>query len=210
VRHPISCPPLRQEQRIQRDCKRRRVFSTTWQQAVEKTLVTGRLVPPGLFSVPQPHRVQRRITDGRHLGCSGPRASSRKHGRCGPGPGCVRASDTSWRWPFAPVARRSGEPRRRPRASGSSRVRGFLPFAGAGARAVRSSSARSLTGACRPRRTLQPVRPRSRDERCPSGSGWGSSPSRRPARADGSEPSTAKAARRSRWTRASARPAPGP
>jgi len=63
---------------------------------------------------------------------------------------------------------------------------------------------------CRPRRTLQPARPRSHDERCPSGSGWGSPLSRRPARAHGSEPPPAKAAR---WTppdRASARPAPGP
>jgi len=35
-----------------------------------------------------------RLIDGRHLGCSGPRSSSRKNGRCGPGPACVRASDT--------------------------------------------------------------------------------------------------------------------
>jgi len=42
VRHSISCPSLRQEQRIQRDRKRRRVFSTGWQQPGEKTPVTGR------------------------------------------------------------------------------------------------------------------------------------------------------------------------
>jgi len=52
----------------------------------------------------------------------------------------------------------------------------------------------------RTHRSLQPVRPRFRDERCPSGSGWGEAPSSDPAFTRG--PSAAQAARKDARRRA--------
>jgi hypothetical protein len=65
-------------------------------------------------------------------------------------------------------------PRRRPRASGPSRARGICPSRGQMSRGEVVSGTAPGRGRRRPRRTLQPARPRSHDERCPSGSGWGS------------------------------------
>jgi len=109
------------------------------------------------------------LIDGRHLGCGGSRSSSRKCGRCGP-------------WPREMPCKAG------PRASvtrAARRVRGprAPTLRGGGARVVRSSKAQLPDRSdawCR--RSLLPTTPRSHDERCPSGSGWGRGLSQSPAR----------------------------
>jgi len=135
MRHSISCPPLRQGRRIQRDCKRRRAFSTGWQHSVEKPRSPGGLVPFGSLegvasAVPQGD------AGSSTEGTSGTADLGLLRGRTGDaalGPGCVRASDTwrdgtpclsqdRWRRVVAgslAQARRPG-------------VRELLPFAGVG------------------------------------------------------------------------------
>jgi len=83
-----------------------------------------------------------RFIDGRHLGCSGPRSSSRKNGRCGPGSACVRASDTRHAVAFR-VRRKAHVGELLPailRKQGRPGARELLPFAGAGAHVVGSSA----------------------------------------------------------------------
>jgi hypothetical protein len=144
-----------------------------------KTPVTERVRPVRIASGPGFGRARGRcrFIDGRHLGCSGPRSSSRKSGRCGPGPACVRASDTrhacglrlrrkAYGGELLPVVlRKQGRPG----------VRELLPFAGAGVHVVGSSAGEAPSEPrLAKRRPLQPAVPRSHDKRCPGGSGWGS------------------------------------
>jgi len=109
------------------------------------------------------------FTDGRHLGCGGSRSSSRKYGRCGPWP----RNTPCTAGPRASVTRAA----RRVRGPRAPTLRG------GGARVVRSSKAQfpDRSGAWY-RRSLLPTMPRSHDERCPSGSGWGRGLSQSPAR----------------------------
>jgi len=54
-----------------------------------------------------------RFIDGRHLGYSGPRSSSRKNGRCSPGPRMCPRKRHMARWHSVSVARQVAEGRRR-------------------------------------------------------------------------------------------------
>jgi len=138
------------------------------------------------------------LTDGRHLGCGGSCSSSRRGKWCGPWLRMRRAG--------VPMRKR-GAPsgalhRARPLRHVVFRARRSLPFAGVGLawwdRERRRSPAGWMRGVipmtqvrgglgvspsdvwqCR---SLQPALQRSHDERCPSGSGWGSGVSRPPAR----------------------------
>lgn len=66
-------------------------------------------------------------------GAADPALLRGKAGDAALGSGCVRASDASAPWRFVRVARlNTGALGRRPRASGSSRARELLPFAGVG------------------------------------------------------------------------------
>jgi hypothetical protein len=119
----------------------------------------GGLVPFGLLvdeasAASRQSRKRGRFSDGRHLGRSRPRSSSRKGGRGGPRP------------PDDPA--QAGR-----RGSASS-----YPSRGWG----------SCGGIVEQRRSLQPARQRCHDERCPSGSGWGTARSRALARACGRGP----------------------
>jgi len=74
-----------------------------------------------------------RLIDRRHLGCGRSRSSSRKIGGCGPRPRIRPRKRRVRAGPFVRVERLyTGELGRRPRASGSSRARRLLPFAGVG------------------------------------------------------------------------------
>jgi hypothetical protein len=97
------------------------------------------LVPFGLLvdevsAESRQSRKRGRFSDGRHLGRSRPRSSSRKGGRSSPRPRmCPRKRHIACSGLSCLVARRgTGASCRRPRASGSSRVRELLPFAGVG------------------------------------------------------------------------------
>jgi len=141
MRSPVSCPSLRQERRIQRDCKRRRTFSTGWQQSVDNKpfpRLHGRgSSPPGppvgeaLARTSAPSKM---VAGSSMEGTSGAADRGLLRGRARDAaldPGCVRASDAFAPRRFVRVARLyTGALGRRPRASGSPRVCELLPFAG--------------------------------------------------------------------------------
>jgi len=155
----------------------------------------------------------RRLVDGRHLGClripvlfaehrvkrpsAKDRVGTAQADRCDPCRACP--------W----VSRKRGT-RRRTRPAGLARAGlqrphgpDVLAFIREGrARATGSSvaSRSASAGEHLLHRSLQPVQPRFRDERCPSGSGWGEAPSSDPAFTWG--PSAAQAVRKDARRRA--------
>jgi hypothetical protein len=131
--------------------------------------------------------LERQLIDGRHLGCSGSRTSSRRVGRGGPWPRTRLAAQAvgragSGRWARAAKAAGVGSVR----AAGLAKAgraeatqAQVLAFA-RGGRPVRRDHRRCVVElrrhGARPR-ALLPVPPWFRDKRCPSGSGRGKAPS---------------------------------
>jgi hypothetical protein len=190
-RHSISCPSPRQGRRIQRDCKKassilHRLVTTCGELPVSERTRSVRTV------VDEASVASKTAPGSPMEGTSGAAELVLLRGRTGDaalGPGCVRASDTS----RAAALRARRETRRRRLLQAASRERVVEgprapTLRGGGARAVGSSPVSLPDGSgVWQRRSLQPAVPRSHDERCPSGSGWGSSLSWMLARADGGE-----------------------
>jgi len=142
MHHPISCPSLRQERRpseIEKTPDVLHSLATRCGQQTVPPVARVRLVPTRTDTqrgLVHPSATLKTVAGSSTEGTSGAADPALLRGRAGDaalGSGCVRASDASAPWRFVRVARlNTGALGRRPRASGSSRARELLPFAGVG------------------------------------------------------------------------------